>query len=778
MNFNQLKSVLDAVTANPETITGTESYTEAELKQFLGANHLQNIVMDNGDHYIWSEAKNIQTTPTGGTSTTSGNCFILMCTKGTKAGDRYSSVTVTDLGLSTGVTSDGTIAAGICVTPIPNVISSVGAALGLHIDLGALSDVEGFNVDFTPYTVNGKVVTFLDNAGKSYISEALVYTIKEALISAGAYSGGGISGGIESDTPVQVDTIAPTSYLAYLVSSLQKPDNLSEAGFANFKNQIITFFPQMLNYSSYGDISSYKIFYIDVFIGYIGNWKAKVWIKAGSTDTVSSGHYTQGSNGSVTTEASQPADYREFTIEYSTLSGNSHTSYPNGLLTLSPSLPYPGIVDATQCRIDGINIGRSQAAIPGVEKEEGATYPTQGTPIDLDFPTWTAGKRYIDNAADIIHVTGQNRRGVLPCSMALTYETLQSIDQDDAQAGNQGDNDQQAESGEEIPNQNPSDNTPTDNTGENTTPTTPSGTVGTGFIKVYNPTYQQLADFSDFLWSGFDVNTFLKVIQDPMECIIGLHYIFCTPSRSQFLDHVYFGNLDSGIEMYPVTDQYTNIDFGSVTINRYFNNVLDYIDTEIQIFLPFVGFVQLSPKELVGATVNLKGTVDVVTGTIMYMLWRDNQILYTFSGQCSIQLPITGSNYQSLIGSITGLIAAAGAGVATIATGGAAAPAVIAGIGAGANAAVNTHMNVQRSGGIGGNAGAMGPKKPYLLITRHKPYNPSGYENFYGYPSNEKVTLKNCHGYTRIKDVIVNNIPATSTELAEIENILKGGIII
>ena len=75
-------------------------------------------------------------------------------------------------------------------------------------------------------------------------------------------------------------------------------------------------------------------------------------------------------------------------------------------------------------------------------------------------------------------------------------------------------------------------------------------------------------------------------------------------------------------------------------------------------------------------TVSIKYDIDVLTGCCIARIIVDNQMLYTYSGNCAVQLPISSANYSSMISSMIGLV---GAGFATLATGG-----VGAGIAAGA----------------------------------------------------------------------------------------------
>ena len=212
---------------------------------------------------------------------------------------------------------------------------------------------------------------------------------------------------------------------------------------------------------------------------------------------------------------------------------------------------------------------------------------------------------------------------------------------------------------------------------------------------------------------------------------------------------------------------------------EYFGNALDYEPyVQVHCYLPFVGIVTLKPNDILGKRLNIKYGVDVLTGTCLAMLTTlkgtgqdaAKILTYTYSGNCATQIPISGGNYAQMI---TGL-----AGLAVSAVGAAASGNPIMLLGAGASL-LNSHFDVSHSGSIGANAGAMGPRKPYLIITRKSAYEANNYNEFYGYPANMTVTLGSCRGYTRVKSVHIESIyNATDNEKTEIEALLKQGVII
>lgn len=296
-----------------------------------------------------------------------------------------------------------------------------------------------------------------------------------------------------------------------------------------------------------------------------------------------------------------------------------------------------------------------------------------------------------------------------------------------------------------------------------------------GFVSLYNPSGFELRKLSQYLWSDNFINNIKKLFQDPMDAIIGLHMIFGTPTTGG-KTNIKVGFVDTGVTANKITSQYFTIDCGTVNVREYFKDARDYDFCNISIYLPFVGIQKLNSKDLMDASVRVLATVDVVTGALLYEIDVTKkglkQCLYTFSGNCAVQLPISAGSYSSAIANLIGI----GAGIAgTVATGGALAPALISGIG---SAAVNSHVDVQTSNSIGSNAGAMGIKKPYLIINRLSSYNANAYQKTQGYPSNKTAKIGSLKGVAKIKECHLEGIPATDEELEEIYTLLKQGVIL
>ena len=325
----------------------------------------------------------------------------------------------------------------------------------------------------------------------------------------------------------------------------------------------------------------------------------------------------------------------------------------------------------------------------------------------------------------------------------------------------------------EILMQSPTNDPNLPDTGDGNAPAAviPAGSASALF-SVYNPTQGQIDSFGAWLWSANFVDQLLKMFNDPMESIISLHKVFATPVAGS-TQNIYVGYLDSGVSSTTVSSQYADVDCGQVVLSEYFGNVLDYTDTHIDLYLPFIGIVPLSPDDVMRASIHVIYHVDVLTGACLadVEITRDmgGGILYQYAGDCAVHYPVSAGSYMGIV---SGLLSIAGGVAGTVATGGAALPVLM---GAG-SAMLGSHTRVERTGGFSANAGAMGAKIPYLIISRPQTALPQTYLTMEGIGSNQTVVLNTCVGLIRVKEVIINNILATDDEINEIERLLREGV--
>ena len=304
----------------------------------------------------------------------------------------------------------------------------------------------------------------------------------------------------------------------------------------------------------------------------------------------------------------------------------------------------------------------------------------------------------------------------------------------------------------------------------------PSTSIGaTGLLTIFCPNLYQLQSLGSFMWSTFDVDNWRKIIANPMDAILGLHTI-PIPAVITGTKAVKVAGIDTTIDMSYTTVRYVRRSMGVCEIPKKWGAYLDYSPyTKIAIFLPFIGFKELDADDVMGQTISLQYIIDILTGACVAELKCGDTVLYSWSGNCANEVPISGSDWRGAIASAIG-IAATVAGTALV-TGGATAPmaaSMVASVGANS---MNLKPTINRSGAISGSAGYMSQKRPYIIRSIPNLVIPADQNKFIGYPSFVTASLGSLLGYNEIASVHLEGIPATGNELAEIETLLKGGVI-
>lgn len=297
--------------------------------------------------------------------------------------------------------------------------------------------------------------------------------------------------------------------------------------------------------------------------------------------------------------------------------------------------------------------------------------------------------------------------------------------------------------------------------------------INTGFCRIYCPNEQQLRDLSNFLWSAqYDLTAVKKLFANPMDSVLGLSAVPLNLSGANAA--VYLGGVDTEMSFPMVSYQSYQVPMGAITVEKRWGSYLDYDPyTRFSIFLPFIGFKDLSADDIMGKQIILDYDVDILSGACTARLQAGGNVLYQWSGQCSIQLPVTASNWNQVFQGATSAALSAGLAVAT----GSAGPVLAGALAAEGVQAIMGKPRIERGGTASGAAGWMGGLTPYLVRVTPEAIIPSDQNKFIGYPAFSSISLGALTGYNEISSIHLEGIPATGAELDELEAILKGGVI-
>ena len=222
--------------------------------------------------------------------------------------------------------------------------------------------------------------------------------------------------------------------------------------------------------------------------------------------------------------------------------------------------------------------------------------------------------------------------------------------------------------------------------------------------------------------------------------------------------------------------------------------------TKYELFIPFIGWIELDQRELYGHTITAYYTLSTYDGSGQFNLLDEEsgKLLYSASCQLGVQITYTKDNSEAIrlaniqrsvsltMSSILSLFGAA----ASVATGnaGGAVLAVAGGVGNVANGVtqIATQMRATQVSQLDARTGMETPFKPYLRKTQYKPVfsenddltSWNAYKHQYGIPLYTARVLNTLTGYVVCDKIHLENCNATDIEKSSIVSSLLAGVIL
>lgn len=343
-------------------------------------------------------------------------------------------------------------------------------------------------------------------------------------------------------------------------------------------------------------------------------------------------------------------------------------------------------------------------------------------------------------------------------------------------------------------------------------PSLPSNTIlEAGLLNCYKVTFSDLEQIASFMFDPDVTNELMKVGTTLFDYMDGMYQVpvAVTTGNNEVMA---LGNVFAGIpaithtvSLPTVTQQYYEIDCGTVEVEEYWGNALDYSPyTKVTIMLPYIGAQELNADEVIGKTVHLKYHIDILSGACVAFLYEsltggEQAVLYAFSGNCIMQLPLRQTDHSDLIKGVLETALAATTGAATVGHGVAAVESAgttsqiaaahitaekqfasnessaVTGI---ASNVIGAKVNIHRTGNLSGATGFLGIQKPYLIIQRPTQAYPENMGHYKGFPCNQELKLSELEGFTVVDSIRLNGLVGTEPEIAEIYDLLGKGVII
>lgn len=159
----------------------------------------------------------------------------------------------------------------------------------------------------------------------------------------------------------------------------------------------------------------------------------------------------------------------------------------------------------------------------------------------------------------------------------------------------------------------------------------------------FKMTKDRLQQLGRFLWGSNIFDNFSLICNNPIENIISCKSI--PLSLKGVTQKIILGNVDTGVNGDKVSNNFAKQNIGSIAITEKYHNFLDYAPyTNVIIYLPYVGFKELDTNLVMGKTLSISYTIDIITGGCLCQITSNKVKLYEFNGNMGIDIPITASN--------------------------------------------------------------------------------------------------------------------------------------
>ena len=282
----------------------------------------------------------------------------------------------------------------------------------------------------------------------------------------------------------------------------------------------------------------------------------------------------------------------------------------------------------------------------------------------------------------------------------------------------------------------------------------------------FHMTKERLVQLGQFLWSGSIFDQFSLINNNPIENIISCKAIpYAISGTTQ---EITLGNVKTGVNGEKISQNFSKQTIGSVAIAEHYKNFLDYAPyTNVIIYLPYIGFKELDTSLVMGKTLRIEYTLDVITGGCLAQIYVGKIRLYEFTGNIGVDISITASNRAQVEGAYIN----AGVGVISSAMSGNVTGAVNSIIGA-----ATSQYHYSGTGNPSPSCVASTNRTCYVVIDRPQYQQLKAFNHTRGRMCCLSKTIGSLKGYTVCDgNIDISGISATDEEKEEIVNILSSG---
>lgn len=300
---------------------------------------------------------------------------------------------------------------------------------------------------------------------------------------------------------------------------------------------------------------------------------------------------------------------------------------------------------------------------------------------------------------------------------------------------------------------------------------------------------------SNYMWSDDFITQVKKIWESPGELITANVFfpLNLAINTAGTAEQIKIGNCNAPENCTGIAIDSTysrRISSDEYTVNPYFGNFLDYEPySKYYIYLPYIGFQQLSASDIVGAKIHVEYVLELETGNCTAYIYSGERLISQTNGACGAQIGLSSSNNImkniSLIGA--GFKTASGVVETKLNTAGAILGSNSFGdiqkgintISSGINDFINAFQmqTISPSDKVVGLNGLYAPQDCYLIAVHPTPSEAKNLKEIFGRAASYGGTVSELSGFLQCS-AVDGYTRGTDDENNEIFELLRGGIYV
>ena len=283
--------------------------------------------------------------------------------------------------------------------------------------------------------------------------------------------------------------------------------------------------------------------------------------------------------------------------------------------------------------------------------------------------------------------------------------------------------------------------------------------VQTSNIGLYKLTKAEVKDVMDDIWTRGALEALAELMTGSgAGALQGCYWYYglnSNISTAASTNKVHIGKNAIGTTQKTVINkEFVELPMGSVAVPAYYGDARDYATTTYQLYIPFIGLIDLQAIDVLGYTIFLEYRINLSDGSSVVQIYRERAggRYYIYTGDCQFgySIPLQAEPTKDAISWAVGVVK---------------------------GNFDNTTGEKYSVGSFASSANVMSDFTPYLYVTRKAELSDTDFANYKGLPANVTRSMVEFSGYVEVADVInAGTLPTRRNQ--DIVDLLKGGVYI